>query len=164
MDSDQIGEWMLVHLKSVVTSVLAGTRKPPPSTGIEFTGLPPRNHGDRFCAENSSHLSELLSVDHDHLSMAFFAAHKTYSLPLEGLKTEKEIFQSLVDQHPQDQDAAVFLDMWEKPSSKVNTLGVGRGCIVIIGWQHIFAETRYGLAKLLDKRLLHENLMILPAK
>ncbi|KAH8697069.1 hypothetical protein BGW36DRAFT_461113 [Talaromyces proteolyticus] len=121
-------------------------------------------HRDETCAENLCHLSELLSADHDHLAMAFFAAHPAYSFPLDGLETEEQIVQFLVAQFPQHQDAAAFQDLWERLYLEADTLGVGRGCVNIIGWQHIFAETRHGLARLLEKWLLDENLMPLSAK
>lgn len=123
-----------------------------------------RPHKNRFCAENSRHVSDLLSADHDHLSTAFFAAHQLYPFPVEGMQTEQDIIQSLIECHIRHDASHAFRDAWGRLRSEADSLGVGKGCLGTIGWQHIFTETRYGLAMLLEKWLAEENLMILSAQ
>lgn len=123
-----------------------------------------RPHRDEMCAENLDHMSDLLSADHDRLSMAFFANHKAYSIPVTGSRSEDEVSRSLMESvggHPQ---AEAFGKMWHRLRGQVGALGAGDESLGILGWQHIFAETDSGLARLLKKWLEDENMMILSAE
>lgn len=77
---------------------------------------------------------EFLCADHDRLTMAFFAAHKPFSIPLDLIDTQKGVIPVLmanVDDHPQ---AEAFQRMWERLPEEVSFPGAGENNLSVIGW------------------------------
>lgn len=61
-------------------------------------------------------------------------------------------------EHPR---ATMLYSTWRELRASAKSLGADKENLGIIGWQHIFAESKVGLAKLVEKWLSDGNLMIL---
>lgn len=118
-----------------------------------------RMHNDAGCVENQLHAYELRSTDHDRLSLAFFAAHKAYCIPLERTDTESGTIEMVVSTADQNAYALEFKTLWEKSAAEIDKLGAGPESLRNFAWQHVFTETKYGLAELLTEWQANEDLM-----
>ncbi|ODA76793.1 hypothetical protein RJ55_07308 [Drechmeria coniospora] len=162
-DDDDVSPHIVVMGNSIrgpatafVDRVLAAQGCAPPTS---------RPHRDDACPEYRAHQSQIRRADHDRIARAFFAAHRSYSVPVEPFlaRPEDEVIGTLLARLPPHLHAQPFHDMWKKSRSEIDELGGGRGNLATFGWQHVFTETKHGLARLLEKWIADENMMPLHA-
>lgn len=120
-----------------------------------------RPHKEHHCADNSQHVDKFISSDHGLLAMSFFAAHSQYAFPVKDCNSDTDVIQRLMEKMRQYSNGVDFHSMWMKLRADTDVFGAGKANLAIIGWQHVFAESRMGLARLMEKWLVDENLMIL---
>ena len=64
----------------------------------------------------------------------------------------------IMREHPK---AAALHSTWRDLRAGAKVLGADKNSLGVIGWQHVFTESKIGLAKLAEKWLSDGNLMVL---
>ncbi|OAQ90478.1 hypothetical protein VFPFJ_04638 [Purpureocillium lilacinum] len=114
-----------------------------------------RLHHDDTCPEAVAHARKLRFTDHERLAKASFAAHPSYCIELEDRPNEPDIINDLLEQAGQSNSIDTFRHMWERCAAELGALGGGQESLRMFCWQHVFAETKRGLAEMLRNWIMH---------
>ncbi|GJN78285.1 hypothetical protein PLIIFM63780_001778 [Purpureocillium lilacinum] len=114
-----------------------------------------RLHHDDACAEAAAHARKLRAADHERLAKASLAAHPSYCIELEDRPNEPDIIHDLLEQAGQSNSIDAFRHMWERSAAELGELGGGQESLRMFCWQHVFADTKRGLAEMLRNWIMH---------
>ncbi|UNI16508.1 hypothetical protein JDV02_002937 [Purpureocillium takamizusanense] len=109
----------------------------------------PRPHRDDDCAEAFAHARKLRAADHERLVRAAFGAHPSYCIALKEDRqgTEQDAISDLLGPAGASKGVDTVRLMWEGGAAELGALGGGRESLATFCWQHVFADSRRGLAE-----------------
>ncbi|MCJ1381496.1 hypothetical protein MMC17_004607 [Xylographa soralifera] len=129
-------------------------RIPLPDGGRPENSFPHELPSQTKCAANEAHNRVFTATDHDRLTLAFFASHKSYAFPLESGMKEQDFVEGCMDefekQNPSDDQEQGLKESWRLSTVDADEMGTSTGNFRVFGIQHMALETKARVARLVQ--------------
>jgi hypothetical protein len=113
-------------------------------------------HSDRDCSFNAAHRREFEETDHDRLTLAFFAAHKSYAFPLASRQPEQDFVEECMqgfderDSSLRATGSVTLSESWRLSREDAEEMGSGHGSLRTFALQHMALETKERIARMVQ--------------
>lgn len=113
-------------------------------------------HLDGDCSFNAAHRRVFEETDHDRLTLAFFAAHKSYAFPLASGQPEQDFVEECIkgfdEQHAQLRatGSVTLSESWHRSREDAEEMGSGHGSLRVFALQHMALETKERIARMVQ--------------
>ncbi|GCB19386.1 hypothetical protein AAWM_02271 [Aspergillus awamori] len=111
-------------------------------------------HEDSLCTDNSEHLADIAAANHDRIALSFFSHHDFYPFGTTMGSEEIDSVKASMDKY-----SPGLSQEQTETSQELANLGAGGDDMSIFGWQHVFAETKKGVAEHLKQWTNKVNLL-----